>query len=390
MKEQKLGIYCETDPLKKVAVWGTLGSEAVLAQLYPTSVSLFFDDMNVPKARSEASAYSAALKSHGVEVHEVRDKLAKLLPAAAMTRTMVMQQVWDKAKAIGQEYGSLKPDTYDEIAHLIELDCQKYGEEKAAALNIMLSVKPTLPMGNTLYSRDQMNVLFGTMFQSTMAKDIRKPEVGLYNMVYKQLGLPDPTLMPQGETFEGGDAYIHDKVVYVGAGPRSTLGSALHIFKSLQTEIEALGYGFAVVYDADAQNRSEKDQMDFMHLDTFSMPLSPGKLLLCAEEAQRRKILTVSQNNGSLQVTETGLSFMDFLEKQAQEIYVIPLEEQQFFGCNFLNLDPRRLLMPVESNNVTNGMLIGSGKEILLADLFESTKGYGGAHCMTAQLLREG
>lgn len=388
LAKPKIGIYSETHKLKTVAIWGELGAEASLAQLYPPDKSLFFGDMDVVKAGEEAKSFSRVLKNKGVTVYKVRDELAKILPDTKLKKNEVVNALLSKAKQIQVESGISKPQISNEITELLERDIENYGQDKALMLNKVLSLDPEMPMGNLIYARDQMNVLLGTRFQSTMAQPIRKPEVSIYEAVYqKALGLPKPLMMPPGETFEGGDAYVHDAIVYVGVGSRTTMGAAKHIYSSLKTDLKDLDFQFAVVEDPMANKRTFKEQMDFMHLDTFSMPDGPNQITACEGEAARRRVLLASRKGDKL--IDTGLSFLGFLKKTGQDVIPVPSEEQQFFGCNYLNLDKQTAVVPLESNKLTNGKLKQVGKIVEFVNLQESTKGYGGAHCMTGQLLRK-
>lgn len=389
MKEQselKIGIHSETDSLKTVVTWGPLGTEASLAQLHDPTISLFFDDMNVLGAREEAGGFKGLLERKGVTVFEARNVFASLIPEKKLNKGATLNALLTKAEEIK---GQINPRVKDEIVELVEQDIEQHGNDKALALNTALSLEPELPMGNIIFARDQMNVLLGVRFQSTMAYAIRKPEVEIYERVYQQgLGLPEPVAMPTGETFEGGDAYVHDGVVYVGVGARTTMGAAIHIYKTLQPQLEEKGFKFVIVHDTDV-DRPLKEQMDFMHLDTFSMPIGSGQIMVCVEEGNRRKALQVSTYGGNITVKDTELSLVGFLEKQGQTIIPVPLEEQQYFGCNYLNLDEFTSVVPLDSNGSVIGQLEQAGKEVVVADLHESTKGYGGAHCMSGQLLRE-
>lgn len=389
VKGVQLGIYNETDTLKIAAIWGAPSVEAVLAQLYPPEISLFYGDIDVLKARQESQRFTSTLQGKGVKVIQVRDELAKLLPKTDLDKRAVLSRLFRKAEDIQQAHRIARAGYKDVIVELIEQDVARYGEEQAVAINTAFCLDIDLPMGNLIYARDQMNVLLDTRFQSTMAKSIRKPEVKVYEQFYQQtLGLPKPATMPEGETFEGGDAYIHDGVVYVGVGARTTLGAALHIFKSLRPQLQEAGFQFVIVEDRDATSRPEKEQMDFMHLDTFSMPFGKGQVVVCEEEAVRRKVSQVVYRNGEVDLIDTGKCFADFLLYQEQEVKTVPLEEQQSFGCNLLVLDNETVLVPLEINQLINTQLTNAGKKVELMDLRESTNGYGGPHCMTGQLFR--
>src|SRR3989338_1416280 len=109
-----------------------------------------------------------------------------------------------------------------------------------------------------------MTVVLGRQILANFKYPIRQPEVDLYYRVYTSLGINNPIAIPPGETFEGGDLYIHNGIVYIGVGARTSIGAALHIFSELKDELYNFGYKFHVVIDEAAHNRSRKEQMDFI------------------------------------------------------------------------------------------------------------------------------
>ncbi len=395
------GIFDESHLLKSAVVWGPVGAEAVLAQLFPEEKSLFFKEFDVPAARQEGINYQETLRSWGVEVISARDHLAKILGRVNLEVTLdkrkVESELLSQSRAIRMVFGGPNRGLGGTIVHLLEEDIKLYGERDALALNHILCRTERLPLGNLLYARDQMNVLLGQRVVSSMAKEIRKPEVLLYEQVYNaHLVDHEPIKIPSGETFEGGDAYIHQGHVWVGVGTRTTMGAALKIYEGLKGDLRRHDLKFAVVRDEDAFNRPFSEQQAFMHLDTFSNPTGKKDIAVCLEEATRRKILLVGSIGESTVIKDTRLSFIDYLEHEVKEdnIVVISKGEQQDFGCNFLLLgeydDGRTvILVPLQSNTDTNNQLRRLGKEVVLTDLYQSTRGYGAAHCMTGQLLRE-
>lgn len=144
----------------------------------------------------------------------------------------------------------------------------------------------------------------------------------------------------------------------------------------------------AIVEDKDYEKRPHQEQMDFMHLDTFSGPIGKKEVVICEEEASRRRVKFFTRRGGVVELLDTGLTFIEHLARE-NELVIIPREEQQSFGCNFLALDEQRVVVPLESNTYTNSAIASIGKVVIPANLHESTKAYGAAHCMTAQLYRE-
>ena len=137
-------------------------------------------------------------------------------------------------------------------------------------------------------------------------------------------------------------------------------------------------------------------------------------------------------------------NYVDFLTTEGYKIYPIPLEEQKEFGCNniyFGQVPQQEILgkiselktgehkipdqpelpsipfltgsikgfnnvtiwvpqnkvlddtieidiVPIGTNVISLYQLLNSGKAIIFAPLFQCTRGYGAAHCMTGQIHR--
>lgn len=390
-----IGIYNETDPLREAVIWGPIGAEAILAQIYPEDISLFYADMDVSVARMEADSFQNTLESHNVKIKSARNLLAELIPTPQepLDKETIISDIISRSRIIRSEFNTPATNQIKQehqIRELIEDDIKRYGEQKALALNKILCLDVTYPLGNSLFARDQMNVLLGTRFISRMSKPIRKAEVALYELVYEAL-LKDvhSVQIPEGETFEGGDAYIHNGTVYVGVGVRTTKGAAEFIYKTLKPELDSIGLKFAIVEDEHPESRSARDAMDFMHLDTFSGPIGDREISVCKEEAQLRRVKFLECDTGGNIITiDTGNNFLEHLQKQEDLVIIIPREEQKLFGCNFLALDEYTILLPLDSNEETNQQLRQAGKNLIFLGLNESTNGYGASHCMTGQLVR--
>lgn len=381
-----IGITNETDRLRKVVVWGEPSIEAELAQHYPLHRSLFQQEMDVLKAREEMRSFVDVLEGLGVEIFQVRDWLHPLLPRPLAGRDQILAKLFRKSSETQKHYGIHKPRYKDVIEDLLDQDIERYGERGALALAKALCLDPIMPMGNMIFARDQMNVLFDRRIQASMAKPIRRAEIGLYERFYRDvLGLENPITLPRGETYEGGDSYFHNGVPYTGVGARTTRGAAIHIVRSLGDQ----GVPHVLVEDRDVRSRPFEDQQDFMHLDMLSNSVGKNTAFVCEEEAARRKVSVAwFSRNGEFHIEDTQDSFLDHLVKWGNKILAVPSQEQKAFGCNFLMIDDHTAILPTDCNSYTNNLLQGAGVELIFVDLGEITKGYGAAHCITGQLLR--
>lgn len=420
------GIYNETDRLTRAAIWGPVGAEALIAQLLPTSKSLFYATMDVPRAREEAKGFQKALEDSGVRITVVRDTFAKSLPIEEIEEKTVAgfrkaeRDIYDLKNAILNKAHALVDENREELQaeidqakadndpngrqriwplnleadldYLFGADAHHYQSvARAVALNKALILDLNIPMGDAIYARDQMNVLLGTRFICSMAKDIRKAEIPIYEKIYGQLGIPPGVEIPARETFEGGDAYVHDNVVYVGVGSRTTEGAARHIYKTLKPQLDALGYRFVMVRDMALDEETEEIKQQFMHLDTFSNPVGPKEMVVCEAGANRRRVIELTNNSttGYAEETDRG-TFIEFLERE-NDVFRIPEEAQREFACNFLALDGNTIFMAdtdCEDNRAVSQFLRDLGKNVVQIPLRESTRGYGASHCMTGQLAR--
>lgn len=396
-----IGIYSETHPLRAAALWGPVGAEAVLAQAYPTTKSLFYDRMNVEIAREEGEAFALLLeKNFGVQVVSVRNFLAESAGKSfdnGLSRQSLRTSLQERLVGIYEGYNDQDPmskraplqDLTDQLDVVLELDHALYGEPNSVALNKMLCLDPAMPLGNLMFARDQMNVLLGTRIVSSMAKPIRQPEVALYEQFYAQVLGDQPKIkIPPGEKFEGGDAYVHNGYVYVGVGDRTTMGGALAIYNGLKTDLEKSDLRFAIVEDSSPSSRTFAQNMDYMHLDTFSNPIGDKEIAVCEAEAQHRRIRLVTTFNNGVILSDSNKTFFRHLEETEDDIVTISTDEQQEFGCNFLTADEDRIVAPLKSNRYINSALRKRNKAVIIAALDESTRGYGAAHCMTGQLRR--
>lgn len=372
----KIGIYSETDRLRTAVVFGRPGVEALLAQVYPSNISLFQDQMDVIKAKGEVDNFMHTLTDQGIKVHTAKDFLVKSAPPKSHQKSAVLTALSERAKRAKKRYNITVPHFSDTLAQLVDDEIENYGQDAALDFIVKTCLDPNPPLANIMYARDPMNILGEVRVVSRMTKYIRMPEIKLYEQFYQTgLGISGYQRLSHPNFFEGGDAYIHDQAVWIGTGCRTTVGAAHQIFDAVSPTLP--GYELLVVADEDWQQRPHNDQQDNMHLDTFSMPAGKKQIVVCEEEGLRRI------------VKQTGKNFIKTLEERGQIVIVIPREEQQSFGCNFLMLDENTILIPRGDNTYTNNLLEQAGKKLIKVDLSECTKGYGAAHCMTGQLLRE-
>lgn len=381
----RTGIHQEIDPLKMVAVYGPPSVEALLAQFYPPEVSLFADQMDVMKARSEVRNFIEVLEQNSVEVIQAKDFFAQTSQTQILSKEQILNELFTIAQTAQRQFNRTVPNWEDTMVQLVDEEIETYGNDAALGLIKRTCLSSKLPLANIMYARDPMNMIGDTLFIGQMAKKIRQPEVTLYKKFYRQLLYGTPIIeIPYTDTFEGGDAYLHNNALWIGTGSRTSVGAAKFVMRHASNKLP--GYDFILVNDPSWQQRSHKEQQINMHLDTFSMPAGDRDIVVCEEEGLRRRINIFDPRRNEIRSNKSN--FISYLETRGQNVLVIPRSEQENYSCNFLMLNRDTGIIPKDDNPYTIDLLEKAGKKLILVDLSECAKGYGAAHCMTAQLLR--
>lgn len=295
LEGSRVSVFDETDPLKRVAVWGSPSTEAVLGQLLPPDQSLFHNNFDVFKGRQEFKGMVDILEAAGVEVLEAREKVATALPfvkGMPATLTALSEQLQAKAGALKAVYGRSCRYT-EQLDAILDSEVQMLGEEGAIKLNYLTALGKPYPMANLIYGRDQTNVMGTKMVFSRLRHGIRRPEVAFFRVMYKNmLGQDDIHTVRNGGYFEGGDGIMFDRAAFVGVGIRSSMNGALGIFTAIEPVLKNRGFDFFAVVEENQERLSGSIngggiEMDDMHLDTFWMPIGPKKVMTCLESAER-------------------------------------------------------------------------------------------------------
>lgn len=382
-------------------MWGQPGAEAVLAQLLPKRISCFECEFDVPEAGNEFVKARSMLENHGVEVISVKDLFAKMIEAKGVKPRVNLDTLKTELKMRGKEYYEKYKDeegkeggisgigVLDWIDQMVDRDVATYGESTAIVMNDVLSLqsKSGLPLANVIYARDQSNLLGRTWVWSSMEHDIRKEEVGLYKEVLHWAGIVKPSEVAEVQVtagkFEGGDGIVHNGICYIGVGGRTNLCGVTEAARAILAD----GLRVVAVYDG-KRTRKEEKEMDAMHFDTFCMPCGKNKMVVCEDEAKRRRFIELTVENGELRISRKG-KFMDHLRESGMELVPLTKYEQLHYAPNFVNIDDNSVILSLADENGLTEELGTAGMSVECANLKEITKGFGGLHCMTASIKRE-
>jgi arginine deiminase len=404
--DSRVSVFNEMDPLQDLVIWGEPGCETILGQLLPENISLFWKEFKVPEARKEFRFMQSVFEAKGINVIRMKDVIAEN-PEDTTNMPESIEELSRLIKMRGHEFYefySNHPDyvkggrfgeyqgklsILDQVDGVLEEDAEKYGEQKAIALNWTLCISNDLPLANIMYARDQSNALGDKIVLSRMKREIRQPEVELFKRGYELLGYGDKLVSVEDGNFEGGDAYIFGSNCLIGADVRTNKEGIADIYKKIRPGLEERGIKlFAVKYDGEP--RKPGQEMEAMHLDTFMMPLNENGVLACPERVDLRRVELVHYVDGKIEFTDMG-TLKDFLKfNNEDEIKDISEEEQINYATNFLHLGHNVVVVPLEDKDHArvNNLMRGEGLEVIPAGIKELVGGYGAVHCMTAAIRR--
>lgn len=401
--DHKVNVYCETDKLHDLVIWGEPGCETILGQLLPEKVSLFWKEFDVLEGRREFSSMQQMFENRGINVIRMKDVIAnnpETNPDLPSTIEELSSLIKNRGKDFCKLYtnnpqyptykGNLKVLNW--VDQVLTEDVRQYGEKNAIALNWKLCLSEGLPISNIMYARDQSNALGEKIVMSRMRWPIRQPEVPLFRKGYELLGYKDKLLNLSDGYVEGGDAYIFDNTCLIGAGVRTSRKAIGEIYQGLKDDFKSRNIEmFAVVNQEliDSNPESAGDEMDAMHLDTFMMPIDSNSVLLCEDEMKKRHVERVYSKNGVVEFKKVN-NLETFLSSRGIRIVDINSDEQKLYSTNFLHIGNKEIIVPLEDeqHNNVNQKLRKNGLRVQAANIKALVGGYGAVHCMTAAIKR--
>lgn len=408
-------LFDETHPLEETLVWGEPGIETLLGQLLPKSKSLFFSYYDVQEARREFRHMQALIEGEGVRFTRAKDALARSLanrdaPEAPASLAELETALLARANEYYETHRAHKAEEFsregihgdidevyeqvrEEIRQVLREDVLAYGEAGAIRLNYLLGLSHRLPLANIFYGRDQSQTLADRIVLSSLKWEIRRPEVEVFKHALHELGYANGFVEIEQGVLEGGDVAVLGDTCYIGVGARTTLNAVGDLCMKLGAELERKGIQIAAVVnnrhagEAALFAAPTDEHMHLMHLDMFWIPLAPNLAMAYGGELDRREVLRLTDNRGSLVVEEMG-GFREFLSAKGVEIIEVDEAEQQNFATNLLNLGNKTVIVALSANRRVIQELERRGFRVLSAELNKLVNGYGAIHCLTAPVRR--
>ncbi|KKQ74170.1 MAG: hypothetical protein US96_C0039G0006 [Candidatus Woesebacteria bacterium GW2011_GWB1_38_5b] len=383
------------------------GTEAVMGLAMPPELSLFeadsSDNCSVVESGRDHQRMQAELTSRGIEVFNMRKIIGTEISKkqqAYTTRDELLGELKSRAEILHSTYGrGDKERIMEELETIIDSDIKNLGLEPALAINAVLtncigingSPKPfdreAPPAANFMFWRDTNHITGDQMFTHRMFYPIRQQEVILAQMGIDALGLKNEPLLPNGSSgsIEGGDVLPVevDGNLYalVGRAERTSNEGVNAWFTAHEHLWRASGEGvIPMVIEGPT-----KDTQDQMHLDTYVQQITENNMLHCGEITQARRASILARRGGEIVKIDTQI-FNDWIERRFTNVFDMTREEQLAYAPNVLVDAGSTVYVTRDGTPRVTEYIRQYVSEVVLLQMNNLTKLYGGAHCATSEI----
>ncbi len=400
--------YSPLDPIEHVLVCNP-GIPASQALLLPPEKSLFEttapNNTSIVTARRDHYFLRETLSNEGISVIDLAVVLGQALEPINKiytTKDKLLRAIHSRSINIQKTESVASPDSFertmDEMDEILESDIDSMGSLAAFALNAVLTRLIDLdgreldqsdklpPIGNLLFSRDNMHVTGELLGTNRMRWPIRRPEVALAEIALKKLGIEFKPLPTHDEkaTLEGGDILPVELggLLYalIGQAERTSPQGVAAWYKLHQ---DAWDKGVVPLVISGPKTGTQ----DQMHLDTWFQQVAKSAAIHCGEITRARTLSELRMKDGRLQKINI-CSFYDWINSNFDHVYDMTREEQLKYAPNVLvhgtgNGKTTVFVSRADSPNVTD--FIKKHSKIVPMHIAEITKLYGAAHCASQE-----
>ncbi|MEM3676204.1 MAG: arginine deiminase family protein [Thermoplasmataceae archaeon] len=415
-------IKAEWDTLKEVMIHRP-GIEIDYAMLAPKPF-LFERPFNTERARHEHMVLEEKLKENGVRVRLLRESIIEAADHDRKFRELLEEKVLNQVKFFG-EIPNTERAKNDFKKNLAILDASTLVNTLILEPSVDLRMErenrleypriySNVPLANLYFMRDQQAVGQAGIIVGRMKRSQRVRETDITEFVMRHIvGESRVAKVGEASTLEGGDFMPAGDFAIIGKGARTNESGAKDLMKS-----NVMGFKeYCVVTNPTYPfMKGEIDPMVNMHLDTYFNIAGSG-LAVGSKELMSAATVEVFQDD--FDTPSRTATFYDYMREKGFDIIDLSVAEQLSYASNFLTLSDRRIMgvntekvlhllisqhvFPEYLESIITKQLNSRGKQMLFPsdaicreygidnielDLRELTGGYGGAHCMTAALLR--
>ncbi|MEM0118487.1 MAG: arginine deiminase family protein [Conexivisphaerales archaeon] len=375
-------------------------------------------------------------REFGVEVLTFRDSLLKATKSDDKKRKELINLAMNYISFRGSREEAVhakeqlinNSDSYDDehyfaillLNPLIDLSKGK------GARAVYVDITARQPLSNLYFMRDQQAITDKGIFVGRMSKPQRRRECTVTSFAWKAIGLNLLHETAEPGRFEGGDFMPMKDFALVGVGDRTNEEGVKQLLK-YGVEFEEV----AVVHQPRHPLMGQQDKMVSMHLDTYFNCISSGLVVgneLLLRNAQVEVYERTEKGNYKRKKEPSIRNLFDYIKSKKFDIIRINTLEQMCYASNFLCIR-ENVILAVETDRIVKKVLANlkaiaqrnpakygrllSQAEKDYSDLKSSggffphkkeiyeygvdaypitltnlTGGYGGAHCMTCNLVR--
>ena len=421
-----MSVRAEWNNLREV-IMHRPGVEIDYAMLAPKPF-LFERPYKTTMAVKEHEKLERYLKEAGVRVKLLKDVVMEMFETSGKFREIFLEKILkivryegDKEsvsreeKAFRDNISVLDPST---LFNLMLIEPSVLLKSEGETGPDYPSVNSNLPLANLYFMRDQQAVSNGGIFFGRMRMRQRQKENSITEFILRSVyeNREQFKSISSSGYFEGGDFMPAGDYAIIGTGSRSDLDGALAFINSGISSAKEFLVVENPIYDF--MEKERRDQMINMHLDTYFNFVSKDAAVTSPVLAKKAKGTIYSHSDGApKKVSSTTLSA--YLKSKGVEIIPLSIAEQLSYSSNFLTLkenhllvvDSSKVLRKLISQNVFSPSTLAAiehvlnveggsnmfprskaskdyGLDFVTANLSELTGGYGGAHCMTASIIR--
>lgn len=428
-KVTEVGARAEWDPAK-VILMHEPGIEAeILAWHYPSG--LFQRPTSVVRAQRQHQGFVRQLEeNHGAKVHLVRNVLETMVNESDLRR-LASSQIWyqgegclsrNQIKEIQErtgepvnkhlDYGRVKREVLEgletpELVNLILCNPKMTWSGKQVKGTYEPTIIQPRPIGNLLFTRDQMITTKKGIVLGSMRTPQRQIEVDIMEAVLKGLGVsPIYRVKEQegGGFLEGGDFFPMGDYCLLGIGSRTDKAGAMQLLENDVFGVDTVVF----VYDPGSNQ-------DRMHLDTYWNVLGPHGSVIQGDfcnpdlDALFPYIEVYEKEGGKYKknIEMSGMRFYTFLTEEKDQVVVgVNGSMQDQLGPNFLHVGNENIVGIRESDLTSNALTHGKLSRRILdayvradrvdrlpkyheAPYREVNNMFGGHHCTTQVISRQ-
>ncbi len=387
MKKYKTGVKAEWHKAKTILMHEPGLEAELMAHHYPSA--LYERSVNVDDAKKQHQFFVNILKKEGIEVILVRDVLRKKTDINKLRELAKMQLKYAKRKINKYDQEKIKDETInncgrDQLVNIILLNpnISWSGDDKNGLCEDAIRIYR--PIGNLLFTRDQMITTKKGIVLSRMRSHQREIEVDIMRVVLESLGInPIYNVKKRNNEsyLEGGDFYPMDKFCLLGLGSRTGYDGAMQLLEN-----NVFGTEEVILVKDKVSDQST------MHLDTYFNVLKKDLVVMLGDRLEKGRIPLIERwykegGKYKLDKKTKNMPFNQYLEEKGVRIIGIPKSMQLKYNLNFLNLGRETITGILKDNK--NGKEIKNLVTWLNVPYREINNMYGGHHCTTQVLFRE-